>query len=405
MRVAFVHAERDERRESGVTRYGRTLAVGLASVAGLEVVERPLSLRGESDGDVHRVESCGKSLSHVDLVHVQFSRYLWGEGWNGGQLLRRLQKSAGLPLVVTFHDVQPFVYPADSIQRLFVERFRGVREAGGGVLWTLWRAFRQMQGGVLPDRKTVHWLNRHAAAVLVCTQEEMRRLRPFFQEGVIWVIPHFIEPRNLTLERESVRRRLDLQEKKVLVIQGFIFPGKGHEVALKALALLPPDYFLVFAGGATGGGEHFVSELEADARALGVADRLRITGYLPQAALEEYLAAADLAVCPFTEMSASGSLSTWLSFAEIPVIASALPQVCQYNDLSPGAIETFQPGDPADLARTIRSQHEAHGREARMRLRELLSLERIVEQHVALYRRLQESGGRELRAHGVPAVA
>jgi glycosyltransferase involved in cell wall biosynthesis len=86
----------------------------------------------------------------------------------------------------------------------------------------------------------------------------------------------------------------------------------------------------------------------------GVADRLTVTGYLPD---EEYLSrlmSADLAVCAFEpHKSASGSLSTLIAVGW-PILASETPLIAAYNAISPGAISTFSPFTPEALARAVR---------------------------------------------------
>jgi len=69
---------------------------------------------------------------------------------------------------------------------------------------------------------------------------------------------------------------------------------------------------------------------------------------------ERYLVATDLAICPFKNCSASGSLSTWISVAHPTILAFDLPPKRKYNRLEPGAIKTFHPYTPAALAQAIR---------------------------------------------------
>jgi hypothetical protein len=121
-----------------------------------------------------------------------------------------------------------------------------------------------------------------------------------------------------------------------------------------------------------------------------------VTGYVPEESLDRYLAATDLALCPFREASASGSLSTWIA-AERPILASKLPLFAEYNERVPGAIATFHPYTPERLAtRAVeafrRPKSEVH---ARLRaLRESLSVPEIIAQHHEVYCRVLEEPAR-----------
>lgn len=92
---------------------------------------------------------------------------------------------------------------------------------------------------------------------------------------------------------EQVRRRHRLPEDAIVFGSfGRVTPEKGLTHVLKALANVAPALPAVrlFVVGATS--PHF--DLAAQARELGVADRVAITGYVDDAALPEYLAAVDV---------------------------------------------------------------------------------------------------------------
>ncbi|MDH7639815.1 glycosyltransferase [Sphingomonas oryzagri] len=76
----------------------------------------------------------------------------------------------------------------------------------------------------------------------------------------------------------------------VLLSVGALIPRKGHDLAIRALVDLP-DVTLMIAGK---GPEH--GELEALAREIGVADRVRLLGSQPHEALPALVAAADVGV-------------------------------------------------------------------------------------------------------------
>jgi glycosyltransferase involved in cell wall biosynthesis len=177
-----------------------------------------------------------------------------------------------------------------------------------------------------------------------------------------------------------------------VIVAGFIFEAKGYRLVLEAMPLLP-DIRVVFVGGATLGDDRSatVSELTQLAARYGVADRLRVTGYLPEDEYRRQLAGADLAVCAFTsDKCASGSLSSLIA-AACPVVASDVALIREYNDLAPGAIPTFAPYTPDALARAIRrllAQPRAELTRGLAPLRRRLSISAIYDRHLDSYRRV-----------------
>jgi glycosyltransferase involved in cell wall biosynthesis len=206
------------------------------------------------------------------------------------------------------------------------------------------------------------------------------------------VIPHFVEGRALPLAREDAKRRLGLAGRRIVTLLGYIHPRKGHALLVDAMTELPETVHVVVAGRAQPEHTDYLEELQRAAQARGVSHRLRITGYLSEADLDYYLAATDVAVCPFTKASASGSISTWLS-AGRRILASELPQVAEYNRWEAGAIETFSPYTPVALATAIVRLLTSGGEDqlkAVGRLRERLQVSRVLDAHLEVYRELRQ---------------
>jgi len=110
----------------------------------------------------------------------------------------------------------------------------------------------------------------------------------------------------------------------LLVSHGRIGDAKRLEQTIRALSLLPAEardrVRFVVAGGAH---PALVERALSQARALGLGDRVRITGFLPEQELQAWLGAADVFInlrYPSTE-SASGSLIEQLSYTA-PVVVS-----------------------------------------------------------------------------------
>jgi glycosyltransferase involved in cell wall biosynthesis len=93
------------------------------------------------------------------------------------------------------------------------------------------------------------------------------------------------------------------------------------------------------------------------ARRLGLADAVTFHGRVPIEAVPGAIAAADIGIAPtrrdeFTDASLSTKIFEYAAMAK-PVVASALPLVV--GTFPTGTVTTYEPGDPGDLARAIRT--------------------------------------------------
>lgn len=159
-----------------------------------------------------------------------------------------------------------------------------------------------------------------------------------------WRHPVSAEPPPLP-DAEAARRRFGLEEKRVLTIIGFLARRKGYDLAIEALAKLPDDVVLLCAGG-----EHaadrtrpteWVKEL---AKAAGVSERVRVTGFLSEKDFLQALAATNLVLAPFREVSGSGSLALAIAH-RLPILAAGLPPLADID-----CLERFPVGDADALA-------------------------------------------------------
>jgi glycosyltransferase involved in cell wall biosynthesis len=98
--------------------------------------------------------------------------------------------------------------------------------------------------------------------------------------------------------RDAARQRLGLPaEGRMLLSVGNLVELKGHHIAIEALARMPSDVRLVIAGGGPD-----KAALQRQAEALGLQDRVRLAGVVPQADLKWWYSAADaLVLCSSRE--------------------------------------------------------------------------------------------------------
>jgi glycosyltransferase involved in cell wall biosynthesis len=195
-------------------------------------------------------------------------------------------------------------------------------------------------------------LGRTADRIVVHSQIEVERLRGIIPIDKMRVIPHFVERRELALSPEEARAKLGLSDRRVVTLLGFVYGRKGHRYAVEAVPFMPDDAVMVYAGGAVEG-RTFVHDLALrKADELGLGDRFRITGYLSEEELETWIAASHLAILPFTDLSASGSMSSWISSGK-PMLVSDLPGTREYARRVPGALNFFGPTEPWPLGSAI----------------------------------------------------
>jgi glycosyltransferase involved in cell wall biosynthesis len=347
-RIGFLHVGRPE---SGVRRYGQLIADEARSRGDVWVEEVDAGLLDEGTGHLPDV---GRALAGVDVAVVQWNRRGWGRQGRSLARLLRFRRAYRGALVVTLHDV--------------FDR-RGARER--------WLA---------PDAWGLRWVGRTADRVIVHSRVEVERLRGIVPAAKVRVVPHFVEAREVGLSGEAARARLGLDDRRVVTLLGFVYGRKGHRYAVEAVPDLPHDVVMVYAGGPVAG-RSFVHDLALrKATELRLGERFRITGYLSEEELETWIAATHLAILPFTDLSASGSLSSWISAGK-PMLVTDLPGFREYDERVPGVLRFFSPPEPGPLARAIR---EALA-EARpdpdprvLALRDELSMARTVERYLAV---------------------
>lgn len=296
------------------------------------------------------LREAGRELTRagVDVAYVQLNPQpavgVWGRHVTQLAHLEAFLSTWRGPLVATVHDLAPRLSPRD--------RLGAAREAHGlrGLARVAWFA-----GGL--DSLLVARLARRAGRLLVCTEEEALRLRALAPRAAnrVRVVPHLAMQRGLGPNADS-RERLGLAGHRVVTLLGFLHPRKGAELLIDAVPQLPADVIVLLAGRPSD--PAYGDVLIARASALGVADRVRLTGYLDAAALDDVVAATDVGACPFTEMSASGTVAVWIG-AACPIVGAPLPQLEALGRAFPGLVTTFAERSPTALAAALTARLDA----------------------------------------------
>ncbi|MFC3689861.1 hypothetical protein [Aquipuribacter hungaricus] len=135
-----------------------------------------------------------------------------------------------------------------------------------------------------------------------------------------------------------------------VAVLGWVYPGKGHAEVLAALDGLPADVGLRVLGGASPGHEDLLDDLAGRARASG--RPLVVDGWVDDAHLPALLRAVDVPVFAPRHVSASASLTAWLSAGRRPVtVRSRYTE--EVDRRAPGGLLLVD-DDPAALADGVR---------------------------------------------------
>ena len=135
---------------------------------------------------------------------------------------------------------------------------------------------------------------------------------------------------------------------------GHLYPWKGVDVLVEALAAVPHARGLVVGGQP---GERDGARLEALARARGVADRVEFAGWQPPAAVAASLARCHVLVLPNVRSTISERYTSPLKLFEYlaagrPIVASDLPAIREVLTDGTNAL-LVEPGRPDLLAAAI----------------------------------------------------
>ncbi len=278
------------------------------------------------------IRRLARALS-LDLINIQYQAAAYGMT----PPIHFLPTAAGLPSVVTFHDLRvPYLFPKAGRLR----------------------------------REAVTYLARSASGVIVTNPEDRLALERDPRVRALAEIPigsniapkipnpKSQNPKIPKSQIETYRRKYGLGSGEVVVgYFGFLNASKGGETLFRALAQLP-NYQLLLIGGRTGASDPtntaYAAELDALAIQLGIANRVIRTGYLPPDETTQAFLACDLMAMPYVD-GASFRRGTFMACLAhgLPTIttrpAMPLPQLKDGEN-----VRLVPPEDPAALAAAMR---------------------------------------------------
>jgi glycosyltransferase involved in cell wall biosynthesis len=213
-------------------------------------------------------------------------------------------------------------------------------------------------------------------------------------------------PSGRRLSREDVAQRWGVPpDARLLGFFGLMNHSKGFDTLLRTLRLLADgdvDAWLLGVGERFGASDPtnraYAARMDALAAELGVADRVRWTGFLPPDEAALALGSVEVCVLPFTAGASyrHGTLLTALA-AGLPVVTTVPPDGPDGDGPptpTPGEHALlFAPGDAAAAAVAVTQLLHDPALRARLagggrRLAQHFSWERIAEQHLRLYETL-----------------
>ena len=323
--------------QCGVRDYTSFLVDALATVpevASVRIVSAPAdavrhglgSIVSRYGDDHRRFRQLGSALNGSDVAHIQHQYFLFGGVAPHRTHIDPFLAAIRVPAVMTVHEIA----------------------TGSGI-----------RGSVVAAANRMNFMPLAIRALIVHTAADRAQLiRLGCNEANIHLIRHPVPPALPLPDPDTARLRMEkqypaLQGKRVLTLYGFLSAKKGHHAALRALAQLPADVALVFAGGRHPDDRtDYVATIEAKIAALGLADRVVTTGYLPAGRVPDVMSVTDIALAPFVQSSGSGSLANLLAYSRA-VIASDIEPHRELLAENPRLLALVPTGQSALLAAKI----------------------------------------------------
>jgi glycosyltransferase involved in cell wall biosynthesis len=340
MRICLVSLDYKPYRSSGLTIYAEDLARGLTELGHTVTV---LAARRPGLPPHHWVE--GVELYRSPIHQLDWIDY----SWQAARLLRRLEQTAFFN-VVHFLDIH------------FAYAYRGLFVA------SLWQSFRQRltaRGGQPYHTGAIDWLRRQAYYRVArrCMERPSlaragRLIASCRSTRDEFIVHYRVAPERIDLAVQGIdtdffrpvpandlRRRLGLEDCRLLLFVGFVSPRKGLEYLAQAMHLLPTDVHLLIIGRwAPNYRTRFLKALGA------AAGRVHELGFVPDEDRPCYYSMADVYVSP--------SLLEGLGITPIEALACGTPAVVTSASSGPEEVAdaglVVPPCDPEALALAIR---------------------------------------------------
>ena len=369
------------RARCGISDYSRNLVVATESrddVSAVRIVDAPEdaardgllnALRSHAANEA-RFRVLGEQMNSdgPTVAHVQHQYFFFGGVAPYRNHARAFLSAVRVPLVMTVHEIAD---PERSSS--FVKR------------WALGITNRANFLHPAIGRLIVHtYLDRQRLVALGVTAERIN------------VIPVGVPSAEPMPDSGTAKQDLGLTGRRVVTLFGFLSAKKGHRLAIEALKHLPDDVILLFAG-SRHPDDHtdYVERLRAFAEESGLAERVRITGYLPEAQIPVVMAATDVAVTPFIQSSGSASLAHLFAYGRA-IVASDIAPHREIIANEGECLALFRSEDASELAAAVRNVLDDLPRReklqaAALRYAERHSYDKVATATVEIYKRIVQT--------------
>ena len=197
----------------------------------------------------------------------------------------------------------------------------------------------------LPRRQILWAAGRAAHLIAVCQALKDEMVALGIDPNRVAVLRNGVDLEAFTpLDPQTAKQSLSL-DGPVLLSAGHLIPRKGHDLVIRALAAIPEATLLIVGGGPE------KARLEALARELNLADRVRFVGAVPPGEMPRYYSAADLLVLASDREGWPNVLLESMACGT-PVVASRVwgsPEVV--TQAAAGCL--FEPRAPEAIARAV----------------------------------------------------
>lgn len=265
-------------------------------------------------------------------IHLHFTDRLWGsDPESAADAIEEIARRG--PVTVTLHDLPQ---PSDGMRGL-ARRARCYR-----------RVVAAASGVVCNSRHESDLLARYTDPSIVPAVIPL----PVDSEPLPATTPSPTLAPTLAPATTSTRTRprpRAARSPRVSVL-GYVYPGKGHDRTIRAVAALDrwPRVVVEALGRASDGHERDLESIRRIARHSAVA--LEVSGFLPDAELLARCRLADVPVIAHQHVSASGSLATWLGAGRRPLVLRS-PYMEEMAELHRGALTLVSARDlPAAIS-------------------------------------------------------
>ena len=232
---------------------------------------------------------------------------------------------------------------------------------------------------------------RHAAAIIVATPSHVSSsavLASLASDPRIHVGPYGFDLSAFLRNAPEKDAIADRHPGRRIFAAGRHVSYKGFDVLIEAMAKLPPDVVLLL-----GGEGPLTDDLLQHAHRIGVAQRVRFLGFVPDDLLPAYYQASDVFCLPsVTQAEAFGIVQVEAMASGKPVVSTRLNNGVDFVNEHGKTGVTVQPGDPVALANALSNllhdEEKAHmlGANGRAKAQTEYSADKMAERILGIYR-------------------